>query len=39
MRELEQEQFRQFCQAHAISTQNHESTINNNEDANKELLK
>ncbi|CAF4829996.1 unnamed protein product, partial [Rotaria sp. Silwood2] len=38
MRELEQEQFRQFCKLHSIGTNNHEHTVNSNEDANKDSL-
>ncbi|CAF0737676.1 unnamed protein product [Rotaria sp. Silwood1] len=38
MRELEQEQFRQFCKLHSIGTNNHEHTINSNEDTNKNSL-
>ena len=38
MRELEQEQFRQFCQSNGVSTEKQENTDNNNEDTNKQLL-
>jgi hypothetical protein len=35
MRELEQEQFHQFCKLRGTGTNNHENTFNNNEDTNK----
>ncbi|CAF1104256.1 unnamed protein product [Rotaria sordida] len=38
MRELEQEQFRQFRKLHSIDTNNHENMENSNEDANKNSL-
>lgn len=37
MRDLEQEQFRQFCASHNVSTDKHENT-DNNEDAKKDIL-
>lgn len=36
MRELEQEQFRQFCKLHNIGPNNNEHTTNGIEDTNKE---
>jgi hypothetical protein len=36
MRELEQEQFRQFCKLNGISTENSEEILSNDDDPNKQ---
>jgi hypothetical protein len=36
MRELEQEQFRQFCQLNGIGTVNTEEILSNNEDSTQQ---
>ena len=36
MRELEQEQFRQFCQSNGIGTENVEEIVSNDEDPSKQ---
>jgi hypothetical protein len=36
MRELEQEQFQQFCKLNGIGTESSEITISNDEDPNKQ---
>jgi Holliday junction resolvasome RuvABC DNA-binding subunit len=36
MRELEQEQFQQFCKLNGIGTENAEEIVSNDEDPNKQ---
>jgi len=38
MRDLEQEQFRQFCALQSVPIDKHEDTSDNNEDTKKNIL-